>query len=220
MGLDELTTSNLLLLLRTRVAESLCATGVLANITKYVPASDATSISKALFSPSNPVRLATVLESSIVAIYNLENQGELEAEFRIENDDLELNSGIEILKTAFSSSHDMAVLYRLKNPPAKVSPLIDDTIRPAKRLLKLVIFRYSTSSTIPSNGYNIIAREVRDIHCDTHYEPVGLALASNGNACIAWVYYDTELRAEVWLCGRHEHVKDNRYGQLRVPWLF
>ena len=206
LGLEDLTTTDLLLRFRKRAAASLCGAGVLADITTYAPADNINSISTAVFSYGTPAQLATVHESVIVNIYELTaDHVRLKAELQIQSREDAGDHEIEVLKIAFSSTRDLAVLYGHKKTSQKVSPFVDEEVTQTKRTLKLVTFHYCYSG-MRGHFYSIDEQETTDISQDLGFEPAGLALASNGNFCISWTCSDVEKHPEVWLCGRDKKL--------------
>ena len=206
LGLEDLTTADLFLRFRKRAAASLCGGGILADITRYAPVDSCNSISNAVFSSGAPAQLATVYESAIVHIYELTaDHVRLEAELLIQSREDSCDFEIEVLKLAFSSTRDLAVLYGHKRSLKKVSPFVDEEMTETKRTLKLVTFHYCFSG-MRGHFYSTDEQETTDITQDLGFEPAGLALASNGNFCISWTCADIEKHPEVWLCGRDKKL--------------
>lgn len=176
LGLEDLPTKDLLLQFRQRAAELGCAAGVLADVSIFSQ-SGLTSLSNAAFSSPNSSRcnvhsqgyahLATALDGGIVHVYQLRPQrGGLKKE-------LHVLDGVEVSKMAFCrTGFDLAVLYH-------ASASADNG------LYKLVTFKHSEAFS-SSCGYPSHLQETRDIRVSDVEIPVGLALASNGHACIAW----------------------------------
>ena len=216
LGLDDLTTPDLLLLFRKRAAESGCA-AVLADITRYRPA-PRTTVSNAVFSPANLsqpgslAQLATIHGDGILRIYDLaKHHVRLKAELHIRPED-ENDSRIQILKISFSpSSRDLAALYRHRasSGSSLVSPFIDNfsPFTPRHQIYKLVTFHRLHAET-KNFFYSSHQQESRVIAISEDEEPVGLALASSGNACIAWRNPNRRERTLVWLIGRDEKQMD------------
>ena len=206
LGLEDLTTADLFLRFRKRAAASLCGAGVLADITRYAPAETINSISKAVFSSGTPAQLATVHESVFVKVYELTvDHVRLKAELRIQSREDTGVHEIEVLKIAFSSTRDLAVLYKHKRAPMEVSPFVEEESTRTKCTLRLVTFHYC-SSGMRGHFYSTDEQETTDISQDVEFEPAGLALASNGNFCISWTSSDLEKHPEVWLCGRDKKL--------------
>ena len=217
LGLEDLTTADLLLRFRKRAAAGLYGGGILADITRYAPVDNWNSISNAVFSSGAPAQLATVHESAIVNIYELTaDHVRLKAELRIQSREDPGDLEIEVLKIAFSSTRDLAVLYGHKRSPKKVSPFVDDEKTEIKRTLKLVTFHYCFSG-MRGHFYSTDEQETTDITQDVGFEPAGLALASNGNFCISWTCCDIEKHPEVWLCGRDKKLMAAlQYGTFKL----
>jgi hypothetical protein len=217
LGLEDLTTADLLLQFRKRAAASLCGAGVLADISRYAPADSVNSISMAVFSSGAPAQFATVHDSAIVGIYELTaDHVRLKAELRIQSREDAGDHGMEVLKIAFSNTRDLAVLYSHKKIPTKVSPFVDEEETQTKRTLRLVTFHYCYSG-MRGHFYSTDEQETTDITQDLGFEPAGLALASNGNFCISWTSSDIEKHPELWLCGRDKKLMAAlRYGTSHV----
>lgn len=94
---------------------------------------------------------------------------------------------MEIIQLAFSPrSRDLAVLYRHCQPPKKKS--LEGAIFGRKSydsdIYKLVMFHYCFASS-KGHFYDSHEQDTRDVKLCGLELPVGLALASNGTACIA-----------------------------------
>lgn len=215
LGLEDLTTPELFLRFRKRAAASLCGAGILADVTKYALVDSVNSISKAVFSSGTPAQLATVHESAMVNIYELTaDHVRLKAELHIQSREDMGDREIEVLKIAFSSQRDLAVLYGHKKTPKQVSPFVDEEVTQTKRTLKLVTFHYCHSG-MRGHFYSTEEQETTDISQTLGFEPAGLALASNGNFCISWTTSDIDKHPEVWLCGRDKKLMAAlQYGTL------
>ena len=132
LGLDhELATLDLFEAFRRRASKSLCAAGVLANISKYIPSPDLTNISQSAISPGKPVLMATAYQYGEINIYELsERYVRLKVALQTETElDREFNQEyyMEVLKMAFSRDKDLAVLCRPKMPGHEPSPFAEDT---------------------------------------------------------------------------------------------
>ena len=131
LGLENLDSFRLFQLFRRRAAKSLCAAGVLANITRYAPSDDLTNISRTVFSPGKPALMATAHNHGEVQIYELsEKYVRLKAELRTEtnfDDEFHRDYHMEIVKLAFSHDKDLAVLCRMKIAKETPSPFVEDT---------------------------------------------------------------------------------------------
>ena len=220
LGLDDLSTADLLMRFRKRAAASLCGAAVLADIARYAPADNNSQISKSVFSAGThgtPAQLATVYESMFVRIYELTaDHVRLKAELRIISREDVGHPDLEVLKIAFSSTRDLAVLYRHRRAPTDVSPFVDEEPTQAKCTLRLVTFHYYYTG-MRGYFYSSEEQETTDISQDVGFVPTGLALASNGNFCISWTSCDIEKHPEVWLCGRDKKLMAAiQYGTLSV----
>lgn len=217
LGFDSITTPDLLLHFRRRAAESGCAAGVLSDLTLYGPASSI-PLSNAVFSPACPgqpetvPQLATAHEGGAIQIYDLgKHHIRRKAELQIAptEDDNGCCCRIEIQKMAFSSeSQDLAVLYRSYNTTchfesrkqAEFSDIGDPTYR-------LVTFHRLYAKT-KKYFYSSSQQETRNISLSNDDTPVGLALASNGNACISWKQRAKYNETKVLLIGRNEKMME------------
>ena len=227
LGLDDLSTSDLLRQFRKRAAESGCASSVLANVSKYQQTSF-TSLTSAVFAPANPTqpdypdrqaRLATIHDRGIIMVYDLlEDQVRLKKELHIRPEDGDQRS-IEIVKMAFASgSHDLAVLYRhrpTRLPAHFTAARSTNPFAPLADIYKLVTFHYLWSN---SKGffYDSHQQETRDIRVEVDNEqiPVGLALSSDGHACIAWKTQSETNPTKLILIGRNEDLMQScTYGK-------
>lgn len=220
LGFDSITTPDLLLQLRKRAAESGCAAGVLSNLTLYGPASRI-PLSNAVFSPAVPgqrgsvPQLATVEEGGAIQIYDLgKDHIRHKAELHIEPTDDDNGCRIEIQKMAFSSeSQDLAVLYRSHNTRCH---LIAETFDVGDPTYRLVTFhrlhaktkKYFYSSSQQETRNIGVRNEARDISISNADTPVGLALASNGNACISLQQHGNCNDTKVFLIGRNEKMME------------
>lgn len=217
LGLNDIPTAQLLLVFRKRATECLCGAGVLADVRRWNPVPSMASFSKAIFSPGPPPQFATAQDFAMVRVYELTSHHvRLKAELQTYAWEAGDISALDIIKMAFSSSLDLAVLYRARKPikKHKVSPFVDELAETDKQMLKLVTFpRLHTSSR--GFFYSSHQQETRDIRCGIDVEPVGLAIASNGNACIAYKTPEARGSTEMWLIGRNNKLMDaNNYGQF------
>ena len=208
LGLNSITTPNLLLQFRRRAAESGCAAGVLSDLTLYAPASRI-PLSNAVFSPTCPsqpgtvAQLATAHEGGAIQIYDLgKHHVRHKAELQIEPPEDENGCRIEIHKMAFSpESQDLAVLYKsYKYTMPEFFDLGDPTYR-------LATFHRLHAKT-KKYFYSSSQQETRDIDNHNDDTPVGLALASNGNACISWKQPAKHNETKILLIGRDEKMME------------
>ena len=160
--------------------------------------------------------MATVQEGSIIQIYDLgKHHVRHKTELRIEPSRDEYGCRMEVVKMAISSgSRDLAVLYRswysVENPavgPQASGGFNDPTY-------KLVTFHRLFAKT-KGYFYCTTQQEKRDINNSEEEEvPVGLALASSGNACIAWKHPARQSETKIWLVGRDDKLMEAcAYGQ-------
>lgn len=219
LGLHDVSTPQLLSIFRKRAAMSLCGAGVLANVKRYAPIPSSVSLGKAVFSAGSPAHLAIAQNFHFVYVYDLNHTSvrlkiELQSIFRQSS---AVNDDYDVVKMAFSSTRDLAILYKPKVPlgmPAN-SPFVKNT-KIVTNVLKLVTFHY-TYSHAKGHFYSNDQQESRDIECDIDYVPVGLAIAVNGNACISFKPPGIQGRdggTELWLVLRSTHLNVCSYGQF------
>ena len=215
LGFDSITTPDLLLQFRRRAAESGRAAGVLSDLTLYGPASRI-PLSNTVFSPACPGQpgtvhqLATVDEDGAIQIYDLgKHHIRHKAELQIKPTEDDNGRRIEIQKMAFSpESQDLAVLYRSYittchfecRKQAEFSDLGDPTYR-------LVTFHRLRAKT-EKYFYSSSQQGTRNINVSNDDTPVGLALASNGYACISWKQHAKQNETKVLLIGRNKKVTE------------
>ncbi len=219
LGLHDVSTPQLLSIFRKRAAMSLCGAGVLADIKRYAPIPSNVSLGKAVFSAGYPAHLAIAQNFHIVHIYDLNYTSvrlktELQSIFPHSS---AVNDEYDVVKMAFSSTRDLAILYKPKVPvgmPAN-SPFVKN-IKTVTNVLKLVTFHY-TYSHAKGHFYSNDQQESRDIECDIDYVPVGLGIAVNGNACISFKPPGIQSRdggTELWLVLRSKYLNACSYGQF------
>lgn len=211
LGLTDLPTPDLLSFFRTRAAQSGCAAGALANVTKYC---HQPGMSSAVFIPSDPsqpgnlAQLVTNQWDGVLQIYDLaEDHVRRRFELHIRPEGSCSSTRVEILKVCFSpSSRDLAVLYRQKEHPRNESrsPNTNESARGCE-FYQLVTFHRCFAKTL-GYFYDSFLQETRDMKNFHDHEPVGLALASNGNACIAWKGLDRLEKTKIFLVGRNEKI--------------
>ena len=220
LGLGEnVPTPELLTKFRLRAAESLLGVPVLADVAKYAPGSNPIHVRQCVFGrgpPGTPAQLATVYQHHpVINIYELTaDHIRLKAELRTELSRTDGGScNVEVLKVAFSASRDLAVLYRYTPRSGKASPFVDEAAAKAKHTLKLVTFHHCHAAT-KGWFYTSNVQDTRDISYRQSSYPVGLALAMNGNACIAWKSPGDDDATKVCLYGRDAKLMDAcSYGQ-------
>ena len=221
LGLDETSVADLLLQFRKRAAESGCAAGVLAHITRYRQTSR-TSLSNAAFSPANPcqpdsqVHLATVHDGGIIQVYDLgEHHVRLKVELHIRPED-EDERRMEVVRMAFApKSRDLAVLYHHipSMDRSGVQRDFRDRTASCERIYKLVTFHHLSART-KGFFYNSHQQETRDIKAMGAEIPIGLALAGKGDACIAWKNQSIQYTTNITLIGRDDKLMEAcNYGE-------
>ena len=88
-------------------------------------------------------------------------------------------------------------------------------VKDAHRTLRLLFI--AAMPKLKATFYASEQQETRDISFLSHKEPVGLALASKGNACITWRVPGQEELTEVVLYGRDAKLMEaQEYGQSSV----
>ncbi|SLM38582.1 F-box domain [Lasallia pustulata] len=215
LGLGEnVPTPELLTEFRLRAAANLLGVGVLADVARYAPGNNLINVRQCVLSPGapdTPAQLATVYQHHpVVSIYELTaDHIRLKAELKM---DLIRNGAggfcnVEVLKVAFSASRDLAVLYRYTLHSERASPFVDEAAAKAKHTLKLVTFHHCRAAT-KGWFYTSNVQETRDISYRSDTYPVGLALAINGNACIAWKSPSDANTTGVCLYGRDAKLMD------------
>ena len=212
LGLSDLPTPDLLRLFRKRAAQSGCAAGALANVTKYA---HQPGMRNAVFIPSDPsqnsnlAQLVTIQWDGVLQIYDLaESYVRRRFELHIRPEGSCVSTRFEILKMTFSSSsRDLAVLYRQREPSEKVAPLSKRTASTQSlELYKLVTFHRCYAKSL-GYFYDSCLQETRDIKdIESQQMPVGLALASDGNACVIWKSSNRLRKSKICLVRRNEKI--------------
>lgn len=217
LGLEALSTGELLDEFKKRANESGYAARITAHKMTFA-VKPGCMISKAVFSSHEhtstrfkQVTLAVPFASGSIQLYELVDPiGRItrweELHIRLEDGN---TARVEILKMAFApGSRDLAVLYRQEDPAVhcenrrvkenKYGCHVDYT------MYKLVVFqRLHTKSK--GYFYSSLEQETRDIPYRTGPEPLGLALASDGTACVSWHTGGPNRTPLVWLIYRqHE----------------
>ena len=212
VGLDSLTTTQLLLVFRRRAAASLCGAGVLADVNRYNTTTHADKLSKAVFSSGSPALFAIAQDFATVNVYELTAHGvRLKAELQPHSCEAGSFDDVEISRIAFSNSRDLAILYWAKRPTRNQtpSPFVNELVEPDSQVLRLATF-HRLHTSLKGYFYSPFVYETRDIVCSSSVEPVGLAMASNGNACIAYSSDGVNRGTEMLIVGR----KDCMHGQF------
>ena len=211
LGLTDLPTPDLLVFFRKRAAQSGCAAGVLANVTKYA---HQRGMGSAVFIPSDPsqpghvAQLVTIQSDGVLQIYDLaEDYVRRRVELHIRPEGGCPSTRFEILKVTFSpASRDLAVLYRQRDHSQNRLPFPKGTTFAREtEVYKLVTFRRCFAETL-GYFYDSSLQETRDIIESEDQTPVGLALASNGNACISWRSTSRHRKSKVCLIRRNEKI--------------
>ncbi|CAF9933789.1 hypothetical protein IMSHALPRED_009479 [Imshaugia aleurites] len=219
----DLPTPDLLIHFRKRAAQSACAAGALANVTKYA---HQTGMSSAVFIPSDPSQpgnlsqLVTTRWDGILQIYDLaEDHVRSRVELHIKPEGACSSTRVEILKMSLSpTSRDLAVLYRQKEHPQNASPSIKNMVSARdSEIYRLVTFHRCFAKTL-GYFYDSYLQETRDIKKPKNQIPVSLALASNGNACIVWKSFDRLNKTKICVVGRDQKImEDCQHGQRIFP---
>ena len=213
LGLTDLPTPDLLLFFRQRAAQSGCAAGALANVTKYA---HHPGMSIAQFIPSDPTQpgyssqLVTTQWDGVLQIYDLaEHHVRRRVELHIRPEGWDSSTRVEILKVSFSpTSRDLAVLYRRRDLP------------PECEIYRLVTFHRCFAKTL-GYFYDSFLQETRYLEKPEDQKAVGLALASNGNACIVWKSPDRLNKPRICLVGRNKKIMvciDSSFNET-VVWI-
>ena len=210
LGLKDLPTPDLLSLFRKRAAQSACAAGALANVTKYA---HQPGMSSAVFIPSDPsqpgdfAQLVTTRWDGVLQIYDLaEDQVRLGVELHIRPEGAGSSTRVEILQVSFSLSRDLAVLYRQRQHSQDASPSQKRAESACEsEVYRLVTFHRCFAKTL-GYFYDSYLQETRDIKRSEDQKPIGLALASNGNACITWKGFDRLNQTNICLVGRDKKI--------------
>ena len=237
---DQLSTPELLRSFYERATCNFCAAGVLANVKLFIPTYNPSppdfsrseafrktntpiskglgvggaynnNMSRAVFSlnPAGPPHLlARVDENEIINVYVLTDEGvSLIAQLWHLLPDAFERSDLTVRNIAFSATLDMAVLYGPSNKTS--SPLLRNQ-EPA--LLRLVTFT-CVHGAAQNITYSSSMQETRDILAFA--EPVSLAVAPNGHACISWDRcYGASV--ELWFIGRNKTIMEKtKYGEYR-----
>lgn len=211
LGLTDLPTPELLSVFRRRAAQSGCAAVALANVTKYT---HQPTLSKAVFIPSDPSRPGSLAQmvtnqwDGVLQVYDLaKDHVRRKVELHIRPEGSCSSTRVEILKVCFSSSsRDLAVLYRQREHSQRACSFPERTESARHgEVHRLVTFHRCFAKTL-GYFYDSCLQETRDIKAPEDSKPVGLALASNGTACIAWRCLDRLNGTKVFVVGRNEKI--------------
>ncbi|KAL9124122.1 MAG: hypothetical protein Q9217_006518 [Psora testacea] len=212
LGLDNLEVDQLLSEFRKRAAASGHAARVLANLQEFEAASGSL-MSKSVCTPHDPTPrrseqtiLAVPHRSGIIQLYDLtKHHVRKREELHIRPEDG--NPGrIDVLKLAFASgSRDLAVLCRQEDISGWAPQLRAMESRKTSLIYKLLVF-HRLYAKQKGYFYSSHEQETRDVVFPRDPVPVGLALASNGTACIAWKHPGMHEKTMVWLIYRHDKL--------------
>lgn len=205
-GFETMSALQLWDLFRKRAAENLCGAGVLADIKSYAsshthpchPGSSRYKVSKPVFSFASPAQIAMADDRGTVRVFTLDDRGpRLTSELRIPSvNPSDLPDGA-ILKMAFSSSNDLAVLYQPLQPAKILEP--SPFYQRAKPLpLVVAVYRHQLSLT-GDIFYSYEAYEADEIPGHDETECISLAVAPNGNVCVGWLGLNLGERTHFWL---------------------
>ena len=192
LGLEELSLDELFLCFRTRAAQHLCASNILANLCEYNTPGSALSMVSPAFSRGPPALLAAAYDTSTVTIYELAKQDvRLKAELYPMGRGMDSTEArdLEVLKIAFSSSLDVAVLYDLVEQGRGISPLVLKADPTPQCVLRLVVF-HRLYTQQKGYFYSSSCQDIRDIPYSKGQKPVSLAMAEDGKVCISWRSFD------------------------------
>ena len=211
LGLGDLPTPDLLSLFRKRAAQIGCAAGVLTNVTKYAHQAgmrNAVFIPSDTSQPGNLAQLVTIQWDGVLHIYDLAKDSVRHRfELHIRPVDDCSSTRFDILKVSFSpSSRDLAVLYRQREPSenASLTPKRTEAVHDLE-LYRLATFHRCYAKSL-GYFYDSSLQETRDITNDVDHTPFGLALASNGNACITWKSSTRLTKTEICVVCRNEKI--------------
>lgn len=208
LGLGDLPTPDLLFFFRRRAAQTGCAAGALANVTKYTHQpgmGNAVFVPSDLSQPGNLAQLITISWDGVLQIYDLaEDYVRRRVELHIRPEGDCSSTRFEVLKVSFSpSSRDLAVLYRHREPSQNTFRFLKSARDLA--FYRLVTFRRCFAKSL-GYFYDSFLQETRDIEELEDQTPVALALASNGNACIAWKSGGRLSKTKLCLVRRNEKI--------------
>lgn len=206
LGFETMSTLQLWDLFRKRAAESLCGAGALADIKSYAsshthschPGSSRYKVSKPVFSFTSPAQIAMADDRGIVRVFTLDDHGvRLTSELHPPTVDLSNPPDVAVLKMAFSSNNDLAVLYQPLEPTKilEASPFYQ---RAEPAPLVVAVFRHQLSLT-GDISYSTEEHEPAEIPGHDETECISLALAPNGNVCMGWLGPNLGERTHFWL---------------------
>lgn len=189
--LKDLTADELFDLFGLRITTGLHSAGVFADITihKLIGGS---SLAKAVISCNNGDYLATVGRSGVILVYRLFRDGvELESRLWPKDSSFDPDSH-ELIKIAFSTSGDIAALYK---------PESTDTVSS-----HLPLFTFQRKLTgLRREETRIWNQERRDLEYEQNSQPTGLAMAPDRTVCVAWTNSDWKGSTKFMLYIRDGH---------------
>ncbi|KAL8940102.1 MAG: hypothetical protein Q9211_002434 [Gyalolechia sp. 1 TL-2023] len=170
--LKDLTTHELFSLFRLRASADMHSAGVFADITIH-KLIGGPSLAKAVISRNHGDYLVTVGRSGMILVYHLFQDGvELESRLKPKDSCFDLDHH-ELINIAFSTSGDIAALYK------------PGTIKPASSYLSLFIFQRKLTG-LRRGDTRTWYQERRDLEYIWDSQPTGLSVAADGTTCIAW----------------------------------
>lgn len=134
----------------------------------------------------------------IIRVFQLDDQRiRLASELDLQSLGSSGQCGVAVLKMAFSTSQDLAVLYKSLEPTKVSEP--SPFYRRAKSVpLMIVVYRPRLSPT-GEVCYSIEEHGTTEIRSPPGTECVGLAVAPNGNVCVGWQSHLSHDRTDFWL---------------------
>ncbi len=174
-------------------------------------------ISKPVFSSASPAHIAMADDRAIVRVFRLDDRHvRLVSELHPPS----LNPGEEcdvaVVKMAFSSNHDLAVVYRAMNQTE------DPQVSPFYRIhehipLTIINFQHSLSPT-GEFYYSVNDDNTMEIPSPLGSDCVACAVSPTGTVCL-WVQRNNSIAiSEVWLIT--QTVKDYRKGKSKISFSF
>lgn len=223
VGIEDLNTYDAFMLFRRRATQNLCGSSVLAQLTKYQTGRRKVNVPLCVFYAGDPACLAVTYRGrAVLRLYDFKEERirpkiDLNAHlFQGEESD----GHIELLKVAFSETRDVAGLYAYTPHIGNGGPLVMDAIARSKCVLRLVVFKYTPTPTEEDTDYPV-RQETRDILIRWGTEPVSLAIANDGLACIAWSRVDRRCATRFSFYARSSNriVDACGYGQSAYAFL-
>lgn len=224
LGFEHMSTLQLWDLFRKRAAESLCGAGVLADIKSYAPTqsgvrshpqgsrpgeqpkrkyrcdagSNGYKVSKPAFSLALPAQVAMADDLGVIRVFKLDDRGiRLSSELHPQPLNFSDPCDVAVLKMAFSSGNDLAILYQPLEPTKVLEPSpFYQRANPVPLMVVVYRPRLSPSGDI---SYSVEEHELTEIPCHTGTECVSLAVAPNRNVCVGWRGHNLLERTDFWL---------------------